>query len=374
MKNFKLLLLSGATILFTACNSDNVNEPTLPPLSDNEGKSYEVSLSLGGEFVEVSESPMSRADEIPAPKNYYGINVYCMKTDGTESSFSKYAYGVFDNTSDMKITLLEGYKYRFECTTVKEVNNWYQYIHNYNNSSNTAYILQPFGTYAAEYDLFYNSRYSNGYRYTSLNTFTTSASTNLTSIKYGSSDTGFYQYNGNYYFYHNGSRFHEYPALDRFYGELEDYIPTANGVATIHLKRTAFGLNLVINGVPDGSLSWSNSDLNYLTSEYSSTETIEIPNIYTFNEVYKCWQNQDTYTKDFTLNFVWTRANGYQQKFSKTFTAKRNVNTTLTVNLEGGANNVTFGLQEDDTEMGSENENVDYNGGALTDTDVDPVE
>mgnify|MGYP000760431664 CR=1 FL=1 len=59
----------------------------------------------------------------------------------------------------------------------------------------------------------------------------------------------------------NGSE--HYPKIDRFYGELTDYIPTKNGVANIDLKRTAFGLKFIVTPPVDGTLSvsyiWTNN-------------------------------------------------------------------------------------------------------------------
>lgn len=46
--------------------------------------------------------------------------------------------------------------------------------------------------------------------------------------------------------------------------------------------------------------------------------------------------------------------------------------TTITVNLKGGANDVTIGINEDEPPMENENVNIDYDGGDLNDTPVDP--
>lgn len=48
--------------------------------------------------------------------------------------------------------------------------------------------------------------------------------------------------------------------------------------------------------------------------------------------------------------------------------------TTITVNLKGGANDVTLGVNEDETPMGNEDISIDYDGGNLNDTPVDPQE
>ena len=360
MLKFKLLFLSGVAILFTACSSDNVNEPTPPPLSDNDGKVYEVSLSLGGEFVEVSESPLSRASEAPAPKNYYGVNVYCMKTDGSVNKYSHYAYGVFDDLASMKLMLLEGYKYKFECTTLKEREN-YRLLNDTKQNLSSPFTYGQDGYSDSNFPLY------------NLNKFSTSAIYYLNQIEGGY--TSYYEWLGEEDNYATYSDAGSYPPFDRYYGELENYEPAENGVATINMTRTSFGVTLHVNEVPDGSLKWNCYDLFHGKGRVSSTsEPIEIFNHYTFAEIKSCWNNPETYSKDFTIDFKWTRENGYEQWFSKKITVKRNINTILTVSLDGGSNNITFGLHEEDTEMGVENDSVSFNGGALTDTDVDPVE
>ena len=129
MKTFRMI---GMTLLVmmlcVACSNTDADEPQLEV--DNQ-KTYEVSLNFGGDYVDVTETPLSRADE---PKKYYAINVFCMKTDGTETYYSTYASGVFDNKEAMKITLLGGYKYMFECTSAIEGEDKF-----YINSSGTLY-------------------------------------------------------------------------------------------------------------------------------------------------------------------------------------------------------------------------------------------
>ena len=90
--------------------------------------------------------------------------------------------------------------------------------------------------------------------------------------------------------------------------------------------------------------------------------------------MYDCWKSEEVYTKDFTIYFTWTRANGYKQYFNESITVKRNVMTSITVNLKGGANDVTIGVNEDETPMGNEDISIEYDGGNLNDTPVDPQE
>lgn len=48
--------------------------------------------------------------------------------------------------------------------------------------------------------------------------------------------------------------------------------------------------------------------------------------------------------------------------------------TAITVNLKGGANDVNIGIAEEDVPMDNENINIDFDGGDLNDTQVEPQE
>lgn len=363
MKKIKLFYLLTAATLLSACSSVSVEEPTRPTTPGDEGTVYEISLNFGGDFVEVTEDPLTRAQD--TPKTYYGINIYCMKADGSEGSYSHYAYGVFDNKDDMTISLLGGYKYKFQCTSVKETDLYEMYLGDLTHSSYT-YLSYPFRESVSSSTL-------NGsdfvYKISKLNKFTTSQTVYLTDLTKGTSK---YKRTDSAYGYT-----YEYAPIDRYYGELEGFIPSANGVASIALKRTVFGINLVINGVPDGSLTWGikgSYTLPLYLSSATGSDVTEFNCIYTFSEVKDCWSSTDVYNENFTINFTWTRSNGFKQTFSETFTGKRNTQTTITVNLKGGANDVTLGIVDDDTPMANDNVNIDYDGGDMNDTPVDPTE
>ena len=329
-------------ICLTTCSSNNdvIDEPV-----PEQQESYEICLGLGGEYVDVSEEPLTRTDE---PKKYYAINVYCMKTDGTEYSYSKYACGIFDNKEDMKITLLGGYRYKFECTSATEGEDKFYFEYSY---------------------LYWPCR--NQENINSINRFVTNNSIYY-SLKRGNTVYELDNYNYNYKY-----RYYNYPKMDRYYGELTDYLPTAGGRATIPMKRTVFGVKMIINGVPDGKLSWSQENLRFNPAEHSGSDILEFSSTYTFYEVYECWQkvvSGEVYTQNFTINFNWVRSNGYTQEFSKEITVKRNVMTTANVTLTGGSEEVGVGIEEENEEMSNETVDASYDGGNMNDIEVNPEE
>ena len=81
-----------------------------------------------------------------------------------------------------------------------------------------------------------------------------------------------------------------YPKTDRFYGELEDYVPSSDGIANIDLKRTAFGLKFIVTPPVDGTLSvsyiWINNggSINPNIKVSADDNILESSSMYTFSQ------------------------------------------------------------------------------------------
>lgn len=349
MKIFRLIgILFIGSALFSCSNSDD--ELLSKEQGQNSQETYTISFDLGGEFISTSDTPLSRT-EVVSKKKIYGINVY-YKKDG-EQNYQNYAYGLFDNIEDMTISLIGGYKYKFECSMVQ-------------NDVDTLYYKQQINSNIEYYAPFHRGT-SNNYSFYGValgNKF--NISTTYNSIRFIGLQGGLSSTKGN-------TISSTYPRLDRFYGELTDYIPTKEGVAKIDLKRTAFGFKFIVTPPTDGTLSVNNNysgiDPNIKIS--SDDSTVETSAIYTFYDVYRCWE-VEKYTEDFTIKLTWVRANGATQTFEKIVTAKRNVMTTINVNVNGSSTDSSLGIKEEDTSMKSENVDMSFNGGDLDDNEVNP--
>ena len=342
MKIFRLIgmLLIGSSTLFSCSN--NEDELLSKEQEENEQETYTISFDLGGEFISTSETPLSRTEVIS--KKIYGINVYYKKDDN--SSYQNYAYGLFDNIEDMTISLIGGYKYKFECSMVKnDVDTLYNNNH----------------TYYAPFHYYYNINNGNysGIELSNKFEISTTSPTYIKGLKSGTTSISG----------RGSSSDTDYPRTDRFYGELEDYVPSSDGIANIDLKRTAFGLKFIVTPPVDGTLSVGSIASNIKIS--SDDSTVETSAIYTFYDVYKCWKVEE-YTQNFTIRLTWIRANGATQTFEKVITVKRNVMTTVNVNVNGGTTDSSLGVKEDDTPMGNENVDMSFNGGDLDDNEVNP--
>ena len=350
MKIFRLIgmLLIGSSTLFSCSN----NEDELPPIEHDPTttETYTISFNLGGEFISTSETPLSRTEV--APKKIYGINVY-YKKDG-DMNYQNYAYGLFDNIEDMTISLIEGHKYKFECSMVRE-------------DADTLYHDNEI--YYAPFNQLGITNHK--YRGIALENKFNISTTNY--VYFGGLKIGTMSTSGYYDYYDCQS---DYPKSDRFYGELTDYVPTKDGVANIDLKRTAFGFKFIVTPPVDGTLFinniyTNNGSINSNIKLSADDNILEYSSMYTFYEVYKCWQ-VEKYSKDFTIQLTWERANGATQTFEKTITAKRNVLTTININVNGGTTDSSLGVKEDDTPMGNENVDMNFNGGDLDDNEVNP--
>jgi hypothetical protein len=290
MKHSFILFSAIALCCTAACNK--------MPQTSEEDPEY-ITLSLG-----VSGTGETKAT---ATANLYGINVYYDSAkDGNIDAH--YAYGVFDNIEDMKVTLLKGYHYRFACTLVKNGKN-ILYCGQYGGNTFSGYA-KPFQRANSA-----STALSNKFLYKSddddyLSGIGSGTATLKTTAGYEDKDM---------------------PSLERYYGEVTDYTPVTGGVVTIPLKKTVFGVRFIIEPVPEGTLTASCGGL--LSGTSSPGKQIDSGSrIYSFSDVRGCWLADD-YTMNATVNWTFTSSvfSQYNHSSSRLVTFRRNMLTTVTV-------------------------------------------
>ena len=314
----KHLLFALCAVLFGATSCETLNDfITLPETPETpSAEYYTVSLGFGGE-IEVDYEPLRSAEN----NDLYGINVYSApaNVEGTPT-WTNYAYGLFDDPSNIKIDLLVGYQYKFVATMIKDGKEKLNY---YNDG-----YSQPF--------------YVNGHVAIS------------TSFNYGLdilSNLG-----SGYTYLKNSNSLYYRPNTERFYGELEGYIPSNNGKATIDMGRTSYGVKFVAQGQSAnvGSLEIQMSDSPLVT--FNLAEGNEYFDIYTFRYVRNAWLKSD-YSEEVSVNINYIREDDTVVPLgSHKVTFVRNTTTVVTVNIGyGGAEN---GLGFNITEGGEMPENA----------------
>ena len=333
--------------LFTAiiiCGCEKVSNDINPTIDQQEQETVIVSLGLGGEIT-ISETPLSSraAGSETSSKDIYAINVfYDKEKDGVIND--TYARGLFDNIEDMVITLLSGYKYRFECTYVpngKECSSFFR-------SSN--YTDYTFGNTQITNRFYSNSTFANMYFGDCYNNTTYSKSSNYSTSSF--------------------QRFYGPANYDRYYGELDNYTPKAGEKAVVEMIRCVFGLKVVVSGLTDGSLSLGTC----FGDSWTVTEDgVARDQVRAFIDIYKCWKSYQDYSVTESMSISWTRGNGVKQDLgSQDITVKRNILTTVNINLVGSSTNNSIGLDVKSGDMGNSTINININADGTVDTNVDP--
>lgn len=345
MKNGVCLALLLPLILGVSCLK-NTNE-----LQHEGEKTFTVALKLSGDYgLEMEQDPLTKA----ASNDAYGINVYYDR-EGDGKTDDVYAYGLFDNVPAMSITLISNHKYRFACGLVKDAKNVLYYGQAFGNTfSGYAY---PFRTNASG-----STQLGNVFLINETNTYLSGIGAGGVHLKANTApSTG------------NAT---QYASINRFYGETDQYVPVPNGTVDIYLKRVVFGARFVVSGLQEGSaqVKAGNFYNRTYTANDAGTETI-----YTFENPYTCWNweksNTDTpYSFAPTVSVTYTSNRGgtlWNLSKNQTVTFKRNVMTTVNINLTPDLSGATFTITEEP--MDDDNDiYIGIDGNTLIDIDVNP--
>lgn len=152
--------------------------------------------------------------------NLYAVQIYA--TTLSSDNYIPYAYGLFDNESDIKISLPEDIEYKIESTIVTDGKTLIRhdslaYYEPFILNNNTpAELTNKFTVSNLVY--FPNLQVSKA---------------QLTAEKDSVPD----------------SRIFTAPSVDRYYGELAEFDPGINTTAEINMERMVFGLQLTINNM-----------------------------------------------------------------------------------------------------------------------------
>ncbi len=312
-KGMSVMLLL-ASLFLVSCEKAVVEEDGI----EVSGQDISVSLAVGGEYIITSESPLSRA---ATPGVVYGFNVYAKKS-GT-SAYTKYAYGLFDDPSKMTITLRKGYQYRFECTITKD---------------NEDQVYQQSGLYAAPYlssdgELSQQTQLDNQFHYSTV-TYLSGLQSGVTNIT--ETDVA------------------NYPRMYRYYGKVDDYTPSTEATVNISVKRAVFGLRFKVTPPAEGMIkieSWpSTFSVNAGDAAYDHAS------VYTFNQVDKAVV--DGYNGDVPVTLTWLHTDGTSKTEKKNINIKRNVMTTVTIDVTSSTSEAAISLTEETGDL--EEENVDW--------------
>lgn len=270
-------------LLVTACGNDES--------FCAEEETINVSLSLQGEYIEMSESPLSRGSETPSLQ----IQVYQLNVN--TNKYEPYAYGTFDNTSNLNIELKKDAKYNFTVCL------YYDYIDKY------IFCLKDYGKPKTDIGIINAFVYSNKVLDISYTGYGAGPVSRLT-LNYAD----------------------DMIPCKSFHGVLKDYIPNENGIA-INMLNTTIGLEVIVEGMTEGRVENKSSIpfiIAYPNTEYSTIRTSYSTAVY-------CGET-------FVINLYMSYYNSKEEEttlLEKQISVKRNHKKTIRIKLNSTSTNET---------------------------------
>lgn len=237
MKKLAMALMSLLTLVFCASCSSEIEglESGSTTVQKQENK-IRTKLNLTGEMLDVSSAPWTRGDDSEA-KDWYMIQVWqrdstfvtkteadgSTSTEITSHTITPYAYGLFDDVSNLELDLVEGKTYKIEAVMIKDAADSVKYIE----------LEKGAGTTRATFTQL--EKPTNSF------VLTSEESIDLEELNC------FLYTKGNY----NGS----YLPLEEFYGVTEYYTPKEGNSASINLKRASFCMRLEAKDFTEGTIT-----------------------------------------------------------------------------------------------------------------------
>lgn len=339
-----ILIVLGFAFLNVGCN-------TIDDISLQDGDLVAVPLHFSGDII-VEETPLDTKGESSSSNDLYGIQVY--------QNGEKYAYGLFDNVSNLLLYLHSGKEYKIICTLIKDGKNSLRLFKNTNGNS--------------IYEFYYEKAYSYGSSGSVLVSYSGKSRVNVDhNVGYGfpfgvttgncSDPTDLevawsvYAQNVNNAFvysntanmpYLSGGRtvtvlstdqlLYHSPSVDRYYGEVDHFVPSPNSSICIDLTRVSYGIKYSVSGISDGYVSVliKNNNRTFFNDSNISTSYTSPEQVSCFENIVEAWTYND-YTENVSIGMRWMRGVGIEQDLgSQVMQVKK-----------GALNNITIALDTD---------------------------
>lgn len=329
---FKHILLSFAcAVMMVACSSES--ESLVPQNPDNEV--VEVSFSLGGDYVSVEETPMTRADALNA-KTIYAVQVYKSvlhsmpdKYGGDYYEDTPVAYGLFDNTLNMRISLNKDL-YRFDVLILEERKDT---------------VFHREGHYGSPF--VHDGLFDYNYREqpTITNSFVMSDQLRLNNLTNENTMESI----------NSGIRM---ASIDRYYASVRKEV-SDGGPVSIDLDRYAFSITYNVTPPLDGKIKvqWPNFG-NRLVYECSASDNQKNECI-----IYNAPFPGGDLNSSLDLDVLITWERGSQDKtqytVEKTINIKRKNNYTFNINMNARDSESSFDINKDDERFAENSITVD---------------
>ncbi|MBE6276024.1 MAG: hypothetical protein E7096_06740 [Bacteroides sp.] len=331
MKTLRMIGMALLAVLmcvnFNSCSNDE-NEIL------QQDEEIMVSLGLGGE-ISVSESPLSRAEAEVKP-DLYGIQIYSLpnSSESSTTEYTPYAYGLFDDISNIKISLNKGYKYKVAVLLIKD-------------GKNKVHFKDP------EYDTPFDIALENKFILNTTEKIHFDAGISVSGSTINSSQQFFYA------------------EAEKYYGETTDFIPSEeNNNIDIYMKKMFFGGKFVAENLTEGTLTIKFDNIvapqiNIVPSQKTATRIFSIRNCTT---IY--YKDDSSAICTLSVQIIWTKADGAEIPLgTHSIKFKRNKMHTITIKIADITSSPGLDLELEDTEMSEEGSTTIENG-EIVDTNI----
>lgn len=294
----RLLFLPLLVLCLSGCMMEELDNES--PVQ--EAKEYLVPIKMAGEILEIEEGPLTKA---ATNKDLYGFQVMYKKAEDIE--YTPFAYGLFDDISNVKIKLRKGYVYQFICSMVKDGK---EKIYHETSVGDIKRYDYPYST-----DL--NNNFTYDISYSQRNRLRRGETALVLGLTYTIDNI---------------------PNIDRYHGEISNIIPSATSSVSINMLRVVFGFKCVVEGLKEGKLkmSLSNDKEGRYGSPYIYINTGEsqiFEDIYTFESFNDNGDNE--YLKaNYNLYVIHEHSDGTEEVIvNKEVQFNRNKKTTVTIKV-----------------------------------------
>lgn len=252
-------------------------EKLTPEIPAGEQEVYTVKLACAGE-LDVTHAPLTKGENT----DLYGIQVYYAPVSG--GSYQHYAYGLFDDVSDISLDLIADYKYKFVIDMIVDGKNVI-YSSNMNTPEDEVLLLG----YGAPFT-FYKQKESS---YES----TLCPITNELILTHNDA-YNYFAFLGRSIRLLDGEVYEFPKGVDVYYGKQEGYVPTEDGATiVINMKRMIYGLK-VIADVNQGTVKGDYAYILDASSCYRDSFDLTAPSNLVYEATYAYTDRDKWYQYD----------------------------------------------------------------------------
>lgn len=308
----KIIFILTVFLLWSCSEEDIPNNNTI------SGEEYVTAkLTFGGEILSITEEPMTKALD---NDDLTGIQIYTVSESGEETP---YAWGLFDDVSNITVKLKKGTEYVFESTTVIDCKD----IIGFMEVNGEMWYSSPFGKILRNKMDITTTEYFMGLHGSMVNIFRSDDSES-----YGFSN------------------------IDKFYCREHIQI-NDNSDITLQMNRAAFGLKITSRNLTTGELIVQSENMKDIVIKNGEVfdSIFTMPLDYNSSLSDENWKKDD-YSIEKTLVVIYQNEQGEKEQIaSQKIKFTRNKKTVIEVNIpsEDNLDSVSSGLKVsiDDGEM-----------------------